>query len=138
MVKKKSCSSRAPVVLDSNSTVVVSIVFSARKTMLNASVLEPPSTLPCHVILGRCSRFLMSHDDTGLETKVCLEVLSELTDQTLEWQFADQKPIGLLVMVDPTESNGTGTIPMGFLDSSGGWCRFAVRRPGAYPITHNW
>ena len=71
------------------------------------------------------SRFLESHDGAGLETQVSLEILSDLTDQTLEWQFADQKLSGLLVTTDLTESDGTGTIPMGFLDSSGGWCRFA-------------
>ena len=71
------------------------------------------------------SRFLESHDGAGLETQVSLEVLSDLTDQTLEWQFADQKLGGLLVTTDLTESDGTGTIPMGFLDSTGGWGRFA-------------
>ena len=71
------------------------------------------------------SRFLKSHDGAGLETQVSLEVLSDLTDQTLEWQFADQKLGGLLVTTDLTESDGTGTIPMGFLDSTGGWGRFA-------------
>ena len=93
--------------------------------MLNVSVLQPPSTLPRHGILGSCSRFLKSHDGAGLETHVSLEVLSDLTDQTLEWQFSDQKLSGLLVTTDLTESNGTGTIPMGFLDSTGGWGRFA-------------
>merc|ERR1712088_158504 len=67
------------------------------------------------------SRFLESHDSAGLETQVSLEVLSDLTDHTLEWQFADQKLSGLLVTTDLTESDGTGTIPMGFLDSSGGF-----------------
>jgi len=65
----------------------------------------------------RC--FLESHDSGGLETQVSLEVLSDLTDQPLEGQFADQKLSGLLVTTDLTESDGTGTIPMGFLDSTG-------------------
>ena len=85
--------------------------------LLNVLVLEPG-------ILGSCSRFLKSHDGAGLETQVSLEVLSDLTDQTLEWQFADQKLSGLLVTTDLTESDCSGTIPMRFLDSSGGWCRF--------------
>ena len=86
--------------------------------LLNVLVLEPG-------ILGSCSRFLKSHDGAGLETQVSLELLSDLTDQTWEWQFADQELSRLLVTTDLTESNGTGTIPMEFLDSSGGWCRFA-------------
>ena len=66
----------------------------------------------------RC--FLESHDGGGLETQVSLEVLSDLTDKTLEGQLADQKLGGLLVTTDLTESHGTGTIPMGLLDSTGG------------------
>jgi hypothetical protein len=49
-----------------------------------------------------------------------LKVLSDFTDQTLEWKFADQKLSGLLVTTDLTESGGTGTIPMGYLDSTRG------------------
>ena len=36
----------------------------------------------------RC--FLESHDGGGLETQVSLEILSDITDQTLERQLADQ------------------------------------------------
>ena len=57
--------------------------------------------------------------------QVSLKVLSRFKDQTLEWQLSNQKLSEILLMTDLTESNGTGTIPMGFLDSSGGWCRFA-------------
>ena len=71
----------------------------------------------------RC--FLESHDSAGLETQVSLEVLSDLTDQTLEWQLADQKLSGLLVTTDLTESDGSRAVPVGFLDTSGGWGRFA-------------
>ena len=66
----------------------------------------------------RC--FLESHDGGGLETQVSLEVLSDLTDKTLEGQLADQKLSGLLVTTDLTESHGTGAITMGLLDSTGG------------------
>ena len=69
--------------------------------------------------------FLESHDSARLETQVSLEVLSDLTDQPLEGQFADQKLSGLLVTTDLTESDGTGTVTVGFLDSSGGGGRFA-------------
>ena len=86
--------------------------------LLNVLVLEPG-------ILGSCSRFLKSHDGAGLETQVSLELLSDLTDQTLEGQFADQEFGRFLVTTDLTESDGTGMIPMGFLDSTGGWGRFA-------------
>ena len=64
--------------------------------------------------------FLESHDSAALETQVSLEVLSDLTDQPLEGQFADQKLSGLLVTTDLTESDGTGTVTMGLLDTSGG------------------
>ena len=63
---------------------------------------------------------LEGHDGRGLETQVSLEVLSDLTDKTLEGQLADQKLGGLLVTTDLTKSDGTGPITMGFLDSTGG------------------
>ena len=71
------------------------------------------------------SGFLESHDGAGLETQVSLEILSNLTDQTFEGQFADQEFSRFLVTTDFTESDGTGTIPMGFLDSTSGWGRLA-------------
>ena len=70
------------------------------------------------------SRFLESHDGAGLETQVSLEILSDLTDQTLEGQFADQEFGRFLVTTDLTESNGTGTILMDFLDSAGSRVEF--------------
>merc|ERR1712083_259861 len=42
--KLRERQSLAQAELDSNSPLVVSIVFSARETMLNVSELEPPST----------------------------------------------------------------------------------------------
>jgi histone H3 len=68
---------------------------------------------------------LESHDSGRLETEVSLEVLSNFTDKTLEGQLADEELGGLLVTTDLTESNGTGTITMGLLDSSGSWGRLA-------------
>ena len=65
------------------------------------------------------------YDSAGLETQVSLEILSDLTDQMLEGQFADQEFSRFLVTTDLTESDDIGTIPMGLLDSTGGWGRFA-------------
>ena len=63
--------------------------------------------------------FLESHDSAGLETQVSLEILSDLTDQTLEGQLADQELGRLLVTTDLTKSDGTRAITMGFLHTSG-------------------
>ena len=63
---------------------------------------------------------LEGHDGGALESEVGLEVLGDLTDQTLEGQLADQKLGGLLVTTDLTKSDGTGPVPMGLLHSSGG------------------
>jgi hypothetical protein len=54
---------------------------------------------------------LEGHDGRRLKPQVGLEVLGDLTDQTLEWQLADQKLGRLLVTTDFTESDGSGTIP---------------------------
>jgi hypothetical protein len=50
---------------------------------------------------------LESTDGRGLEAEVGLEVLGDLTDQTLEGELADQELSGLLVATDLTESDGT-------------------------------
>ena len=64
--------------------------------------------------------FLESKDGTSLETKIGLEILSDLSDQTLEGKFADEKVGGLLVTTDLTKSNGSGSVTVGLLDTSGG------------------
>jgi len=50
---------------------------------------------------------LKSTDGRGLEAEVGLEILSDLTDKTLEGQLADEELGGLLVATDLTESDGT-------------------------------
>jgi histone H3 len=50
---------------------------------------------------------LESTDGGGLEAEVGLEVLGDLTNQTLEGELADQELSGLLVATDLTESDGT-------------------------------
>ena len=63
---------------------------------------------------------LQGHHGGRLETQVSLEVLSNLTDQALEGQLADQQLSRLLVATDLTQSHGSGAITMGLLHSSGG------------------
>ena len=63
---------------------------------------------------------LQSHDGRALEAQIGLEVLGDLTDQTLEGQLADQKLSALLVPTDLTESHGSGPVAMGLLHSSSG------------------
>ena len=68
--------------------------------------------------------FLQGHDGGALEAEVGLEVLSDLTDKTLEWELADEKLGRLLVTPDLTKSHGSGPVTMGLLDASGGGGRF--------------
>ena len=63
---------------------------------------------------------LQGHHGGRLETQVGLEVLSNLTDQALEGQLADQQLSRLLVATDLTQSHGSGAITMGLLNSAGG------------------
>jgi len=62
--------------------------------------------------------FLEGTDGRGLEAEVRLEVLSDLTNQTLEGELSDQELGGLLVTSDLTESDGTWLIPVGLLDTT--------------------
>ena len=63
---------------------------------------------------------LQGHDSGALEAEVGLEVLGDLSDQTLEGQLADEELSGLLVPPDLTESNGSRPVSVGLLDSAGG------------------
>ncbi|TRY67801.1 hypothetical protein TCAL_15884 [Tigriopus californicus] len=53
---------------------------------------------------------LQCHNSARLETQVGLEVLSNLTDQTLERQLTDEQLGGLLVTTDLTKSHRSGTV----------------------------
>ena len=68
---------------------------------------------------------LEGHDGRALEAEVSLEVLSDLTDKTLEGELADEKLGRLLVSSDLTESDGTGPVTMGLLDATGRGGRLA-------------
>ena len=61
---------------------------------------------------------LEGHDSRGLEAKVSLEVLGNLTNQALERQLPDEELSALLVTPDLTESDGTGPVAMGLLDTT--------------------
>ena len=68
---------------------------------------------------------LKGHDGGGLEAQVGLEVLGDLTNETLEGQLPDEELSALLVTADLTESHGTGPVTMRLLDSSCGRGRLA-------------
>ena len=69
--------------------------------------------------------FLESTDGRRLEAEIGLEVLGDFTNQTLEGQLADEELSRLLVATDFTESDGSGAVTVGLLDSSGGGRRLA-------------
>jgi histone H3 len=65
------------------------------------------------------SGFLEGEHGRALEAEIGLEVLGNLTDETLEGELADQELGRLLVLSDLTESDGTGSVTMGLLDTTG-------------------
>lgn len=65
---------------------------------------------------------LEGHDCAALESEVSLEVLCDLTDQTLEWQFSDQQFGALLVTTDLSQGDCSRPVTMWFLHTSGSWC----------------
>ncbi|RUS68588.1 hypothetical protein EGW08_023651, partial [Elysia chlorotica] len=67
---------------------------------------------------------LQSHDSGALETQIGLEVLSDLTHQTLERQLADEELSALLVTTDFSQSDGSWPVAVRFLHSAGGGCGF--------------
>ena len=68
---------------------------------------------------------LKGHDGRALESQIGLEILSDLTDQTLEGKLADQKLSGLLVSPDLTESHGTRSVPVWLLHTPSSGSRLA-------------
>lgn len=64
------------------------------------------------------NRLLESTDGRGLETKIRLEVLGDLSDETLEWELPDQELSGLLVTPNLTKSDGTRLVPVRLLDTT--------------------
>merc|ERR1719500_1760883 len=68
----------------------------------------------------RLASLLESHHSRALEPQVSLEVLGNLTDETLEGQLADEQFSGLLVPSDLTESNGARPVAVGLLHTSSG------------------
>ena len=66
--------------------------------------------------------FLQSCDSSRLESQVSFEVLSDFSDQSLERQFSDEQFSWFLVSSDLSESNGTRSVTMRFLDSTSSWC----------------
>jgi hypothetical protein len=69
--------------------------------------------------------FLQSKNCRTLETKIGLEILSNLTNQSLEGKLADQELSGLLVSSDFSKGNSSWAVSVGFLDSSSGRSGFS-------------
>ena len=65
------------------------------------------------------SSLLQSQDSSGLETKIGLEILGDFANETLEGSLADQEIGRLLVLANLTKSDGSGSVSVGLLDSSG-------------------
>jgi len=62
--------------------------------------------------------FLQSADGGRLEPKVGLEILSDFSNQPLEWQLTDQELSRLLIPPDLSEGDGSWPVTMGLLDAA--------------------
>ncbi len=71
------------------------------------------------------SRFLEGQDGRSLESQITLEILGNLTNQTLEGKFSDEEVRALLVSTDLAKGDGSGSVSVGLLDSSGGGGRLS-------------
>ena len=71
---------------------------------------------PTTTISGHCNT-------VPTTTDTHLEILSDLTHETLEGELADEQLGGLLVAPDFTERDGSGPETMRLLDTSGGGLR---------------
>jgi len=64
------------------------------------------------------SSLLEGHDSRRLEAEIGLEVLSDLTNETLEGELADQELSGLLVATNLAQGDGTRAEAMGLLHTT--------------------
>ena len=69
--------------------------------------------------------FLQGQDGRSLEAEITLEVLGDLTDQTLEGELADEEVGRLLVATDLAKRHSSRAVTVGLLDTSGGRSRLA-------------
>jgi len=63
---------------------------------------------------------LQSHDCRALESQIGLEVLGNLSDETLEGQLADEQLGALLVATDLAQGDRAWPVTMRLLDAAGG------------------
>lgn len=68
---------------------------------------------------------LESQNGGALKTKVGLEVLSNLADETLEGKLANEEVCALLEFTDLTKSDGTRPVAVRLLDTTGDGGRLA-------------
>ena len=64
--------------------------------------------------------FLEGKNGGSLESEVRLEVLCDLSYESLEGKLSDEKIRGLLVTSDLTKSDGSRSVSVGLLHTSGG------------------
>ena len=64
------------------------------------------------------SGLLESEDGAALESELSLEFLSDLADEALEGELADEELSALLVSADLTESDGSRAIAVGLLHAT--------------------
>jgi hypothetical protein len=75
-------------------------------------------------------RFLQGQHGRALKAEIAFEILSNLTDQSLEGEFTDQQVSRLLVPTNLTQGDCARTVPVGFLDTTRGRGGFARRLGG--------
>jgi hypothetical protein len=71
------------------------------------------------------NRLLEGADGGRLEAKIRLEILSDFTDEALEWELADEELSRLLVTTDLTEGDGSWLVSVGLLDTASRRCGLA-------------
>jgi hypothetical protein len=67
------------------------------------------------------SGLLESENCRALEAEVSLELLSNLANQALEWELANEELSGFLVSPDFSEGDSAWAISVGLLYASSGW-----------------
>ena len=83
------------------------------------------SLFVAHDVIIDWISYLEGADSGTLESQISFEILSDFSDQSLEWEFSDQELSWLLVSSNFSQSNSTRSVSVWLLDTSCGWSGFS-------------
>ena len=126
-----SCNARTAWLWNRRSVCMCIYRNTKTKVQLRHNVFQNKNIKSTTVYSLTQSRGRNAHATTQHKTttafRTYLEILSNLTNKSLEWKFPDEKLSWFLILTDLTKRNGSWPVAMRFLHSAGGWSALTCR-----------